>query len=164
MPQFPRLAASAVAKCPGIAEVEKEANLKQIGAEIANFSAWHYRSQLPVEFDFKAEIEVAKSAFWTEPHEQSAWIHSRWLLNQPSIAGDAEFLRGEIGQMRELAEDEDTKCPLLALIWLYRKLPQQDEEAVAEVKGRLSAIDPIRAPYDAELEKWKALIALKKWR
>jgi geranylgeranyl transferase type-2 subunit alpha len=147
----------AVAKCPGILETEKEKSLDLIKLDPGNFSAWHYRSQLQVDFDFKQEIDIAKSAFWTAPYEQSAWIYYRWLLNRPALAADVEFLREEIAQMEELADEEKSlKYPVLALVWLTRKLQAADggedlEGKIADLKTKVSALDPVRQAYYAEL-------------
>jgi geranylgeranyl transferase type-2 subunit alpha len=142
----------AVAKCPDLVGREKARSYELISNDIANFSAWHYRSQLPVEFDLEEEVDIAKNAFWTMPEEQSSWIYYRWLLNRPGVTGNKEFLEKEIETMREMVESvSETKYPLLALVWLLRKLPDPDEEEIARLKEKLAAIDPVRAPYYREL-------------
>jgi geranylgeranyl transferase type-2 subunit alpha len=139
----------AVPHCEGVAESELRRSTELIGQETGNFSAWHYRSQLVDGTNFKDEIDMAKSAFWTEPREQSAWIYYRWLIGR-DIPMDAEFLEAELRDMTELAETVPTvKYPFLAIIWLQKKLHGPDAD-ITDVKAKLSEIDPIRAPYYAE--------------
>jgi geranylgeranyl transferase type-2 subunit alpha len=122
-----------------------------IGLQAGNFSAWHFRSQLLNDTDLKKEIAMAKSAFWTEPREQSSWIYYRWLIGQAAIAADTEFIQKELADIAELIEVVPAiKYPFLATICLQRKLPNPDEAAIAAMKARLAELDPIQFPYSEE--------------
>ena len=138
-------------KCGDMSDKELENMTKLIEKDFSNFSAWHYRSQLPNITDLDNEIQIAKNAFWTDPNDQSAWIYYRWLLSKPSIASNSELLNEEFAQMEELINDEPkSKYPLLAAVWIQRKLPQPDEKKISELVEKLVVLDPIRAPYYRE--------------
>jgi geranylgeranyl transferase type-2 subunit alpha len=140
----------AVSHCDGIEQSELQRSKELIGQETGNFSAWHYRSQLVTGANFQEEVEMAKSAFWTEPREQSAWIYYRWLISREVVL-DPDFLSTELADMNELALTVPTvKYPFLAIIWLQRRLPEPDLSVIAAMKEKLTEIDPIRAPYYAE--------------
>lgn len=141
----------AVKKCGDVDDVELEATTKLIKENFSNFSAWHYRSELPNVTNYEEEIKFAQAAFWTDPNDQSAWIYYRWLLSRPTISQNVELLKSEQELMDELIEDEPKcKYPLLAAIWIQRKLPQPDENKINELIEKLSVLDPIRAPYYRE--------------
>lgn len=68
---------------------------KLINDNFSNYSAWHYRStllerlavSLPLDEYLKIlenEFEYVRSAFYTEPDDQSAWLYHRWLLSKVS--------------------------------------------------------------------------------
>ncbi|OHS96825.1 prenyltransferase alpha subunit [Tritrichomonas foetus] len=141
----------AVAKCGDMADKELENTTKLIEYNFSNFSAWHYRSQLEKVTDYEEEIQFAQNAFWTDANDQSSWIYYRWLLSRPTIASNTELLQTEFASMEELI-DAEPKCkyPLLAAIWIQRKLPQPDEKRIAELIEKLVVLDPIRAPYYRE--------------
>jgi geranylgeranyl transferase type-2 subunit alpha len=137
----------AVAKCGDIYDSELSKSVDLI-ATISNFSAWHYRSQLPNLPPSKVEIDWAKTACWMDANDQSAWIYYRWLIHREDVKDDVEFLKAEFAQMCELMEDSpDSKYPYLAGIWLQRQMPEPVEATIATLKGKLRELDPIRAPY-----------------
>ena len=142
----------AVQRCGDQYDKELEKSYEFIASNFSNTSAWHYRSQLPNLTDFKAEIEMAKTAMWTDPRDQSAWLYYRWLLNRESIANDQELLHEEEATLKEL-EEEDPECKyvFLAHLWVQRKLNDSSEEVINSLKEKLSELDPIRAPYYKEL-------------
>ncbi|KAM6288749.1 geranylgeranyl transferase type-2 subunit alpha [Aegotheles albertisi] len=62
-----------------VAEGDLEAELDFAAALLArdfsNFSAWHHRGAL-------LELELVRSAVYTDPHDQSAWVYLRCLLSR----------------------------------------------------------------------------------
>jgi geranylgeranyl transferase type-2 subunit alpha len=64
----------------------------KINQNFSNYSAWHARSvTLPFILQslgsqeekaqrMREEFELAQSAFYTEPTDQSAWLYQRWLI------------------------------------------------------------------------------------
>ena len=130
-------------------ELQKTYDL--ISAESSNFSAWHYRSQLPNLTDLRAEVEMVVNACWMDVADQSAWIYYRWLLNHEKISQDQELIEAQVAMMDELMELENgCKNPYLAGIWLQRKREHPDEAKIRKLKDKLCEIDPIRAPYYEE--------------
>lgn len=142
----------AVKKCGDVDDEELKAMTKLINDNFSNFSAWHYRSELPNITNYEEEIKFAQAAFWTDPNDQSAWIYYRWLLTRPTISNNVPLLESELSTMEELIADEPKcKYPLLAAIWIQRKLPQPNNDRINEIIQILSKLDPIRAPYYQEL-------------
>ena len=141
----------AVAMCGDLYDSELQKTYEMISAEFSNFSAWHYRSQLPNLTDLREEIELATNAFWTDANDQSSWIYYRWLLNHDEIANDQELIEKQISQMEELMELEtECKYVFLAGIWLERKRRNPDEAKIRRLKDKLAQIDGIRSPYYEE--------------
>ncbi|KAK8878366.1 hypothetical protein M9Y10_005134 [Tritrichomonas musculus] len=141
----------AVKKCGDVDDEELKNMTKLIEKNFSNFSAWHYRSELPNVTNYEEEIKFTQAAFWTDPNDQSAWIYYRWLLSRPSISGNVDLLNEELQLMNDLIEDEPKcKYPLLAAIWIQRKLPQPDQNYINQIIEKLSTLDPIRAPYYRE--------------
>ncbi|RKP27557.1 hypothetical protein SYNPS1DRAFT_12501, partial [Syncephalis pseudoplumigaleata] len=102
---------------------------QKISQSFSNGSAWHYRGKLlPLVLQathdsdmqmalIKEEFDMVQSAFYTDPEDQSAWIHYRWwiqyLEEQPALPGlhGMELLRREAGVIRELlALEPEAKC------------------------------------------------------
>ena len=141
----------AVAKCGNLYDSELQKTYDLISAESSNFSAWHYRSQLPNLTDLRAEVEMVVNACWMDVADQSAWIYYRWLLNHEKISQDQELIEAQVAMMDELMELENgCKNPYLAGIWLQRKREHPDEAKIRKLKDKLCEIDPIRAPYYEE--------------
>ncbi|KAJ3339718.1 hypothetical protein HDU93_007834 [Gonapodya sp. JEL0774] len=81
-------------RAPGITDgvshpkKEFEYTTKKINQNFSNYSAWHYRSTvLPNSFapseipaQLHTEFELVRSAIYTDPQDQSAWLYQRWLL------------------------------------------------------------------------------------
>lgn len=142
----------AVMKMGNMYDKELENTSEFLEKDCSNYSAWHYRSQLPVEFDFVSEIKLTENAMWTDPNDQSSWFYYRWLLHRPSIKSDQKLLHEQFDSLQGLIEeDEKIKYPYLASIWIQRLLDSPDEEKIKELKEKLCQIDPIRAPYYNEL-------------
>lgn len=141
----------AVQRCGNQYDNELRYTYDLIASNFSNYSAWHYRSQLPNLRDFKGEIEIAKTAMWIDPNDQSAWIYYRWLLNHKEISEDNDLLLEEKENLKELNKEvPDCKYVYLALIWVERKLGQENDEC-QKLITKLCEIDPIRAPYYKEL-------------
>lgn len=140
----------AASKAGDVYDKELEKMTKMLERDPANFSAWHYRSQLPNLTDLKGEIDLAKSAFWTDPQDQGPWIYYRWLINHQEIASDSDYIKEELEQMHELIECDESKYPYLASLWLLRKLPDSDASEIETVKSKLKEIDPIHAAFYEE--------------
>lgn len=141
----------AVKKCGDVDDKELKDMTELIKANFSNFSAWHYRSELPNITNYEEEIKFTQAAFWTDPNDQSAWIYYRWLLSRPSISQNVDLLNDEYHLMEDLIGLEpECKYPLLAAIWIQRKLPQPNEKRISEIIEKLSVLDPIRAPYYRE--------------
>eukprot|EP00658_Telonema_sp_P-2_P011332 TRINITY_DN14302_c0_g1_i1.p1 TRINITY_DN14302_c0_g1~~TRINITY_DN14302_c0_g1_i1.p1 ORF type:complete len:979 (+),score=236.77 TRINITY_DN14302_c0_g1_i1:194-3130(+) len=88
---------SAIAGCP--AEKDVEFTISKINENFSNYSAWHLRSRLLPSLSSdedctamaQEELELVKSAFFTEPADQSAWLYHRWLLG-------SDWWRSEAGR------------------------------------------------------------------
>ena len=142
----------AVMKMGNMYDAELENTSDFLGKDCSNYSAWHYRSQLPVEFNFVKEIKLTENAMWTDPNDQSSWFYYRWLLHRPSIKSNQKLLQDQFNSLQELIEDGgNCKYPYLASLWIQRLLDNPDEEKIQELKKKLCEIDPIRAPYYNEL-------------
>lgn len=67
--------------CTSLLQVEF--TMSKINSNFSNYSAWHLRSHLlpGLGEDLHAvaadELELVKSAFFTEPADQSAWMYHR---------------------------------------------------------------------------------------
>jgi hypothetical protein len=123
----------------------------KIHQNFSNYSAWHNRSNLlPLAFSkeeragqLERDFELVRSAIFTEPADQSAWLYQRWLIaNFPS----AQVIDREIGYIRELLELEpDAKWPLLALVFLLKEKGDTDE--ISTLLEKLMVVDPMRRGY-----------------
>jgi len=125
--------------------------LSKIQNNFSNYSAWHYRSAhlsndaAKNKETLDKEFELASSAFYTEPEDQSAWMYHRWLTSRARAlenAGEREStLKTALETCREVAELEpECKWPLLAQVMLS----ETRETALFE---RLATLDPSRAGY-----------------
>lgn len=117
-----------------------------IRENLSNYSAWHYRSQLPVEI--AEELKFVQEAFWTDPHDQSSWIYYRWLILK---CDDSQILNEELENIEGLIEIEpDCKYPYFAALWILRKMADQSEQnlnKIQSVKDNLKRLDPVRAVF-----------------
>lgn len=85
-----------VAKTKGVAaEEELRFTIDKINENFSNYSAWHNRSALlseiskrtdtknnRVQESLEEEYELVKTAFYTDPDDQSGWFYYSWLLGQ----------------------------------------------------------------------------------
>ncbi len=94
----------AASKAQATLQDEFDFTTKKIGDNFSNYSSWHQRSalipllyahdplkmkdvlnqgELPVTTLFICvEFELMKSAFYTDPADQSIWFYYRWLVEQ----------------------------------------------------------------------------------
>ncbi|KAK9703255.1 Rab geranylgeranyltransferase, variant 2 [Basidiobolus ranarum] len=175
-----------------IDRIEFDYTTSKINQSFSNGSAWHYRSKLLPSILLKApadervnllenEYELVKSAFYTDPEDQSAWIYHRWLIgkNRESVhSGSLEesidtsnviesigldrvkILEREIEAVRELVEIEpDSKWPLQTLVYLQDELRTtvgSGEAVVNEIREhleKLQSIDHLRRHRYQDLQK-----------
>eukprot|EP01105_Mastigella_eilhardi_P001815 TRINITY_DN1218_c0_g1_i3.p1 TRINITY_DN1218_c0_g1~~TRINITY_DN1218_c0_g1_i3.p1 ORF type:complete len:341 (-),score=73.05 TRINITY_DN1218_c0_g1_i3:183-1205(-) len=159
---------------------------KKIKQNFSNYSAWHQRSfLLPLVYthasdllaELLKELELVRSALYTEPADQSGWIYHRWLtgtilahmkqVEQESCAqglpsSPAEFLCEELAKQQELRDLEpDSKWVIVTCVYLRLLLlsvtgtdtdTSADRAAVAADLQRLSQLDPPHAQYYAFLQ------------
>lgn len=146
----------------------------------SNYSAWHRRSVLverltsqglssaEIEKIINDDLKLLKSAYFTEPADQSAWFYLRWLLDfavQHNIKYACELVKGELSNIDELLVIEPD-APLALYTWaqLARKMLMRkgqsegkdgDDDEEKEKDGikdklrerlqRLCLLDPMRA-------------------
>lgn len=133
---------------------------KKIEQNFSNYSAWQQRSALlPVVYDTREslaaaldeEFELVKSAFYTEPSDQSAWFYHRWLR---TMSRSKERLEAELVTCDELLEEEqNSKWALLTKVFLLEELAK-DEGAnstrlvpAIEILEQLPSLDSLRANF-----------------
>lgn len=140
----------------------------------SNYSAWHRRSVLverltsegllssaDVKKIISDDLKLLKSAYFTEPADQSAWFYLRWLLDFAArqITCARELIRRELKNIDELLAIEPD-APLALYTWsqLARKLTMkepsegkdegQEKDAIKdklrERLQRLCRLDPMR--------------------
>ncbi|KXS11014.1 protein prenylyltransferase [Gonapodya prolifera JEL478] len=71
-------------------KTEFDYTTKKIDQNFSNYSAWHYRSTVlnkafasgGLEEQLEKDFELVRSAIYTEPADQSAWLYQRWLLGR----------------------------------------------------------------------------------
>ncbi|CAG8483140.1 5280_t:CDS:2 [Paraglomus brasilianum] len=128
---------------------------KKLEQNFSNYSAWHQRSKLLPHLLSDAnederkrlideEFGIAKSAIYTDPDDQSAWLYYWWLLGREphripvpgdsiheessvalvTIKGDrSTIIADEIEEFKELLEEEsNSKWCLQTLMHLYQEL------------------------------------------
>lgn len=125
---------------------------KLIEVNFSNYSAWHHRSISLLKFlqtdsDFfqktlNEEFETLKSAFYTDPNDQSAWFYHRWLVDivqkTNSKKDSQDRIKEQLKVCEELLEIEpDSKWPLLTIIFLRNELEpnQKSLESLEKLKN-----------------------------
>jgi len=169
-----------VSKLAGVsAEEELQHAESLIERNFSNYSAWHERARLltkihgagdaPVPPDvLEGEVEMVKQAVFTEPDDQSPWVHLRWVMGEAlahardgaQAQAGLSLLRDVAGMCRELLEmDEGSKWARLTLALALLAGAAADEDGpgaqgeTEEARGcflRLADIDPDRAGYYLE--------------
>jgi len=128
---------------------------KKIENNFSNFSAWHQRSKVYMsnadtrellQQAKESEFMLVRSALWTDPGDQSAWIYHRWLLGEtPPII----LLEREIGVVEEiLAEEPESKWCLESLVHYKTQLARHPE-----YRGQTVVLDDDRREALMTLEK-----------
>jgi geranylgeranyl transferase type-2 subunit alpha len=125
----------------------------------SNYSAWHRRSLLFPRLEpiigqqalltaIDSDLRLIKSAYFTEPADQSCWFYLRWLLdfagNRLGDKRDALY-KQELDNISELLSIEP-EAPLALVTWVHLAaqvgIPQ--EQIVGKLRV-LERIDPLRA-------------------
>ncbi len=127
---------------------------RKIYENFSNYSAWQRRAHLFVSYAreigdiaslLRNEVEMCRTAAWTEPADQSVWFYQKWLFSElPKLIPEhAELLSKlqaeQIASIRELIVEE----PSAALAHSF--LLQFDAEY--SVTHKLPEIDPLRRAY-----------------
>nr|CAG8457308.1 9948_t:CDS:2 [Entrophospora candida] len=120
---------STVDDSKSIIESEFDFTTVKINQNFSNYSAWHQRSKLlpllieernynskEIKTFIDKEFDLVKSAFYTDPDDQSAWLYYWWLVGgeikaTSSFDEKIKLLEREILSIRELLEIEpNSKC------------------------------------------------------
>jgi len=145
---------------------------KRIEENFSNYSAWHQRSvlilkiYLPDSKEYSSvldkEFELIRSAFYTEPADQSAWIYHRWLVTQVCLSLAIEdqkvILKRELEMCNELKsllqseEDQSLqKWPIFTSIFIMQKMRGHESE-IKDCLDFLVKLDPIHASHYTDLQ------------
>ncbi|KAL7749038.1 Rab geranylgeranyltransferase [Sorochytrium milnesiophthora] len=168
----------------------------KIAQSTVNYSAWHYRSTLieeiarhkdllasvlespastdqssPLDCLIQQESELIHNAIFTEPSDQSSWLHLRWLYQfaTRNTNDHTALLRRELEVVQELRDMEpDSILTLSTLRWLLQQArgmlvshPEQDAR-VAAITGQFASMQELsRAIYNlshklSELDTFRA--------
>lgn len=120
----------------------------------SNYSAWHRRSTLFPLLSVKeiaplvaSDLEMVKSAYFTEPADQSSWFYLRWLVDfaiQKDLYERNGLLLEQLAGIEELLGLEPD-CGLALATWLrfacQLNLPKQ--KILPRLQQLISA-DPLR--------------------
>ncbi|PJF17876.1 Geranylgeranyl transferase type-2 subunit alpha [Paramicrosporidium saccamoebae] len=110
----------------------------------SNYSAWHRRSLL---FPRLEDLKLIKSAYFTEPADQSCWFYLRWLLNFAAerFGGHEDQYKLELESISELLSIEP-EAPLALAAWVHvARLAGLPKEEILEKSTLLAQIDPLRS-------------------
>ncbi|CAG8485613.1 26798_t:CDS:2, partial [Dentiscutata erythropus] len=156
-----------------LCKTEFDFTTTKINQNFSNYSAWHQRSKLlPNLLEdeqlgdqgkknlIDQEFELVKSAFYTDPDDQSAWLYHWWLIGRDILPLTKQerinLLKREIATVKELQEIEpESKWCLQTLLVLLRELKYISElntkeamnidEEVITICDQLMNIDKMRA-------------------
>jgi geranylgeranyl transferase type-2 subunit alpha len=130
--------------------LDNDKNLAFVQSKIennpSNYSAWHNRSYLVK--DKHAEMDLVKNAFYTIPHDQSAWIYHRWLNY-----GHDENL-SVCNDLLEIEPD----CK-----WAYITILNEDKVRIRENIAKLVKLDPDHIGYYQDVLSDHILTNEKNW-
>ncbi|KAF0976786.1 hypothetical protein FDP41_004081 [Naegleria fowleri] len=132
--------------------------------DVQNYSAWHNRSALLVEYSEKESIpftevvnqeyDLCTNAFYTEPSNQSAWIYHRWLLASPEgktlKSKDLETCNELLDMMTGLKNPKDEKWCLVTIVLNMldeESLGDAEKETVITHLNKLVQLDPTHKGY-----------------
>lgn len=87
---------------------------EMISRDFSNYSAWHRRAVVLLRMDdgekqaecFEQDLEMVKSAVYTDPHDQSAWFYLCFLLLENYLKKQRGKLLETIQCLEELYSDE----------------------------------------------------------
>lgn len=125
----------------------------------SNYSAWHRRSRLLPRFQsilgteglkaiVAADLKLIRSAYFTEPADQSCWFYLIWLLEfATSQFNDSEgLLARELDHLSELlAMEPEAPLALSAWINLATRHPSYSRSTIQEKLSLLRKCDPMRS-------------------
>ncbi|KAL9652501.1 hypothetical protein ABK040_000073 [Willaertia magna] len=131
---------------------------------VQNYSAWHNRSPLLVEYSkseniplsevIEQEYDLCTNAFYTDPSNQSAWIYHRWLLSTSEgkelKKRDLETCTDLLGMMGDLKDPKDEKWCIVTIVLNMiseDKLSENEKESVVGHLKKLLQIDPTHKGY-----------------
>ncbi|KAH3767512.1 protein geranylgeranyltransferase type II [Pelomyxa schiedti] len=168
-----------VSKCAGKVFADDLAfTLTKINDNFSNYSAWHQRSfLLPLVYTDPAtlilamlkELDLVRSALYTEPSDQSGWIYLRWLVGtslqhiekfesttsgseRGAIPRSIDLITSEIGQCMQLREIElGSKWVILTCVYLNTLLvqcmtpPKPASPSSADAAPQPTTTDPRKA-------------------
>ncbi|XP_022919133.1 geranylgeranyl transferase type-2 subunit alpha [Onthophagus taurus] len=130
---------------------------ERLNVNFSNYSSWHYRSTLRKLDDesIQGELDLVKSAVFTDPADSSAWFYLRWVLSHRNV--DHEQRKELLGNLEELLElDPDCKWIIMGKVWLTGSLRMTDEKFLdkrVEYYQDLKKMDSLRAgQYDDYLK------------
>lgn len=154
-------------------QAEFDFTIQQIYRNYSNYSAWHRRSLLfprleallspeaikaiicsgktrPLFLDLPShdpslDFKLIKSAYFTEPADQSCWFYLRWLVNFAAPRLQEDVLERELQTILQLFSLEpDSPLALDTYLALCKKVKRPPEE-VERIKGYFAQIsDPLR--------------------
>lgn len=162
---------------------------KMINRDISNYSAWHNRSQLIVKLFInspiiiikendeendsylkifnnkdklsflKKELNLVKTAIYTDPEDSSVWFYIKWLISEFFINDlkDNEILDTinqmikDIEELNEVEFDDngfDNKWCLISIVYLMKQIYKLqktiDTEKFSNLLNKLEKLDPMR--------------------
>ena len=130
-----------------------------IEANFSNHSAWHHRQvlyraypHLLTDEQLEADLALVHNAIFTEPADQSPWMHFLYLIDQLRARGEPGRLADQLQVCRELRELEpDAKFVLQTVA---RLSPPGSSERTECLELLRDSVDPMHARYyEFELEK-----------
>lgn len=84
---------------------------------------------------YNVDLELCKSAIFTQPSDQAVWFYSQWLCGKSKLIKDA--LVAAVQELQAMEPDKHA----LALFFLSKHLPDKRDELL----DKLTMIDPMRA-------------------
>lgn len=120
----------------------------------SNYSAWHRRSTLlpllphhEIILQVRDDLDLIKSAYFTEPQDQSCWFYLRWLCEfaiEQKLYEPGQLFKEQIDSIDELLTVEPD-CSLALAAWLhFAKRLDLSPEAIKKRVTHLVRIDPLR--------------------
>ena len=151
-----------------VLQKEFEYSYLKITQNFSNYSAWHYRSKLlpvvstdeSIVTNLLKELELCRSAYYTEPKDQSVWMYVLWIFSQLKLQKsnfmqivEAELEHLQVLQDMEEDNTKELKCKFsyslfdLGPLFVSSMLKKEIGCSVDEVFCKLSAVDPFRKEF-----------------